>query len=167
MPTLVCHDSVLKTCHWKILPFLSFMDVKGCGADNNPNLPYFRFLALPNVAAWSTFPADIQPLQWAWHGSSYGWGSHLISAAHTCPLVTIVASSGGPMPKQVLGNGWQGPNKPLTSLDERLPELRRPPSLSMSPLRARRRSFVSVLTGREEKYLKVPQSSTLKVPWMT
>merc|ERR1719460_3004322 len=52
---------------------------------------------------------------------------------------------GGPMTKPVGGPGWQGPNKP-GSLEETLPELRRPPSLLMSPLRARRRSVVSVLT---------------------
>ena len=48
------------------------------------------------------------------------------------------------------GNGWQGLNKPAGAIleEERLPELRRPPSLSIgSPLRARRRSVVSVLTG--------------------
>ena len=56
------------------------------------------------------------------------------------------AGGGVPMSKQVGGNGWQGPNKP-GSLEETLPELRRPPSLSLSPLRARRRSVVSVLTG--------------------
>merc|ERR1719458_1651246 len=49
------------------------------------------------------------------------------------------------MSKQVGGSVWQGPNKP-GSLEERLPELRHPPSLSMSPLRTRRRSVVSVLT---------------------
>ena len=55
------------------------------------------------------------------------------------------AAGGGPMTKPVGGNGWQAPNKPADSLDERVPELRRPSSLS--PLRARRRSVVSVLTG--------------------
>ena len=54
---------------------------------------------------------------------------------------------GGPMTKPVGGPGWQGANKPGSFLEERLPELRRPPSLSLSPLRARRRSVVSVLTG--------------------
>merc|ERR1719362_2741588 len=55
---------------------------------------------------------------------------------------------GGPMTKPVGGIGWQSPNKPAAALlDERIPELRRPPSLSIgSPLRARRRSVVSVLT---------------------
>ena len=51
------------------------------------------------------------------------------------------------MTKPVGGPGWQGANKPGSFLEERLPELRRPPSLSLSPLRARRRSVVSVLTG--------------------
>ena len=46
-------------------------------------------------------------------------------------------------------NGWQVPNKAAAALDERVPELRHPPSLSISPLRARRRSVVSVLTGRD------------------
>ena len=55
------------------------------------------------------------------------------------------AAGGGPMTKPVGGNAWQAPNKPAGSLDERVPELRRPSSLS--PLRARRRSVVSVLTG--------------------
>merc|ERR1719234_2705772 len=56
------------------------------------------------------------------------------------------------MNKPVVGGGigWQGgANKPAgaTLDEERLPELRRPPSLSIgSPLRARRRSVVSVLT---------------------
>ena len=54
------------------------------------------------------------------------------------------------------GNGVQGgANKPAAAnLDkERIPELRRPPSLSIeSPLRARRRSVVSVLTGKVKEF---------------
>ena len=73
------------------------------------------------------------------------------------------AGGGGPMTKPVGGIGWQSPNKPAAALlDERIPELRRPPSLSIgSPLRARRRSVVSVLTG--ENLDKAPHIVLLSI----
>ena len=68
------------------------------------------------------------------------------------------------MTKPVGGNGWQAPNKPAGSLDERVPELRRPSSLS--PLRARRRSVVSVLTGGDGNGRGASGWRETKIDWL-
>ena len=160
MSTLVCRDSFLKTCHWKIPSFLPTSDFWHYPMSQPGRRSQLIFSHSNEPGMAHHMGEDLIMYQHMYHiYVSYICSICIIyvSAAHKCSLLTIAPLSGGPMPKQVLGNGWQGPNKPLGSLDERLPELRRPPSLSMSPLRARRRSFVSVLTGREEKYLKVPR----------
>jgi len=82
---------------------------------------------------------------WHYPMSQPGRRSQLIFSSPNEPGMAQHHIGGGPMTKPVGGPGWQGANKP-GSLEERLPELRRPPSLSLSPLRARRRSVVSVLT---------------------